>query len=129
MTLVERVVDDDFPFVPSSLKGFIRQFTDVSHEDFARTLRCPPFEVMPDEKLIFLGNPELAEQEFLDLQNPVARVVHRPGLLQNALRVHAGQLHGYRRIRWLVANFNLPDFRRPPPALAENHVAFAPRNW
>jgi len=86
-----------------------------------------PLEVIPNEKLIFQRNAKLAEQKFLIFR------IRYPGcppswLFQNALCVHSGQLYGDGGICRLVADLDLPDFRRPAPALAEDDVAFPTRN-
>ena len=90
----------------------------VRHQDFTRPLRRTPFEVVLNEQLVFLGNPELSKQQLLDLEDLVASIVYCLCLLQDALRIHTCKLHGDRRVCGLVADLDLADFGCPPSAFS-----------
>ncbi len=68
------------------------QLPDVAEDDLEAPPRAAPEDLVLEEQVVAVLDAELLEQQLAHLAPPVARVVHRLGVGEDALGVDAGQL-------------------------------------
>ena len=122
--LVEGEVDYQLPALVGVLQRRIGQFADVTEQHSAVSLGVPPPELMELLELALALDAKLLVEHLPHATDAVALVVLAAGLLDDALGVHAGELHGDRGID-LLADADLAHAGRPGPAAGENLLGLA----
>src|SRR5216684_2680824 len=90
---VKWVVDDDSPIVSGINKRCIWQFSYVPKQDLARSLGRPPDEFKMQDQFVLLLNTQLLKQNLLNLAHPIAVIIFRLRLHDDAVRVDTGKLN------------------------------------
>ena len=124
--LVEREIDHHLRFVRPGRKRFVGQLAHVGEEHLEAARRAAPGDLVMEQELAAVLDPELAEQELPDRATAVPGVVVAVGVGEDALRVDRRELQRDGRVGRIVADPNLADLRRPGAAAPQHLLAFAP---
>ena len=106
-----------FQSVAGVLQRRVGQLADVAEQHRAAPLGVPPPELVVLLELALALDAKLLEEHLPHAADAVALVILAAGLLDDALGVHAGKLHGDRGVD-LLADTDLAHAGRPGPARA-----------
>ena len=90
--MVERVVDDQTPAITARRQRLVWHLTDIADQHVTLAIGAAPAKGMTGKELLLGGNAERLKEHHLQLANSVAVIIHRLGLLDDALNIHPADL-------------------------------------
>src|SRR5574341_2360501 len=106
-SLVEGVVDNQFPPLIGVVERGVGQLTDVPEQHDARSFGLTPQKLVILLELQLPGNANLLEEHLADAPDAVPLIVLTACLFNDGLRIDAGELYGDGGVRRLFTNANL----------------------